>query len=224
MGAPKAEIPDNQREFRLQTIHHSLMPTIYDNRLIGDIHADFESQKIHLDSILPKIRMKSLTQPADIIQWAQFTFLDIHSTPTNTTIPIETLSETQKTISSMLLERRILLSKGCLWDRGRVSMRHFLWRHGRADLDFCFSISLSEALQTDFSLGRRVSRSAHKEPLSLIYIYYYHDKFCSSRHFAFLRKCAFGAIKSVSITRMSSAKSQDIVRKGLKLMLQHFFK
>ena len=150
-------------------MHHSLMPTIYDNRLIGDIHADFESQKIHLDSILPKIRMKSRTQPADIIQWAQFTFLDIHSTPTNTTIPIETLSEMQKTISSMLLERRSCCQKGCVWPRGRVSMRHFLWRHGRADLDFCFSIFLSEALQTDLSLGRRVDRSRLSKSLCHLY-------------------------------------------------------
>ena len=111
MGAPKAEIPNNQREFRLQTIHHSLMPTINDNRLIGDIHADFGSQKINLDSILRKIRMKSPTQPVDIIQWAQFTFLDIHSTPTNTTIPTETLSETQKTNFPIFLERRICCQK-----------------------------------------------------------------------------------------------------------------
>ena len=97
--------------------------------------------------------------------------LDIHSTPTNTTIPIETLSKMQKPNFSMLLERRFLLSKGCLSPRGRVSMRHFLWRHGRADLDFCFSISLSEALQTDFSLGRRVARSSSTNSLCHLYIY-----------------------------------------------------
>ena len=170
MGAPKAEIPDNQREFRLQTIHHSLMPTIYDNRLIGDIHADFESQKINLDSILRKIRMKSPTQPVDIIQWAQFTFLDIHSTPTNTTIPMETLSEMQKTISSILLERRSCCQKGCLSHQDRVSMRHFLWRHGRADMDFCFLIPFPEALQTDFSLGRRVDRSRLTKSLCHLYM------------------------------------------------------
>ena len=33
---------------------------------IDDIYVDFEFQKIHLDSILRKIRMKSLTQPGDI--------------------------------------------------------------------------------------------------------------------------------------------------------------
>ena len=161
---------------------------------IDDIHVDFEFQKIHLDSILRKIRMKSPTQPVDIIQWAQFTFLDIHSTPTNTTIPIETLSETQKTISSMLLERRILLSKGCLWDRGRVSSRYFLWRHGRADLDFSFLIPFPEALQTDFSLGRAVDRSRLTKSLCHLYVYIIMTtNFAVSRHFAFLRKCAFGA-------------------------------
>ena len=36
----------------------------------------------------------------------------------------------------------------------------------------------------------------HKQPLSLICIYYCYIKFCSSRHFAFLRKCAFGATKT----------------------------
>ena len=35
------------------------------------------------------------------------------------------------------------------------------------------------------------------QAMSLVYTSSYDDTFCSSRHFAFLRKCAFGAINHV---------------------------
>ena len=108
MGAPKAEIPDNQREFRLQTQHYSLIPTFRITDWLGTFMPISSLKRSIWTQSCPKFEwiMKSLTQPADIIQWAQFTFLDIHSSPTNTTIPTETLSETQKTNFPIFLERR----------------------------------------------------------------------------------------------------------------------
>ena len=86
-------------------------------------------------------------------------------------------------------------SKGCVSRRGWHWLRHSPWWHAHAEMDFCCLISTSNTLRISTGLEFAVPRTGPTNSLChlYIYIYYCYIKFCSSRHFAFLRKCAFGA-------------------------------
>ena len=64
-----------------------------------------------------------------------------------------------------------MLPKGCLRAQSWVWMEHFQNWQVDENQNFCFLTPPPEALQTDFSLGRAVSRSRLTNSLCHLYIY-----------------------------------------------------
>ena len=69
------------------------------------------------------------------------------------------------------LRKEILPPKGCLSGQGWHGLRHSPWCDAHAEMDFCRSISTSNALPISTGLESAVSRSSSSNSLCHLYIY-----------------------------------------------------